>query len=90
MDAPEYTIDLPDSTGTVLCLAARTLGVGSTGCGPRPLDQYIVWSEPATFSYVLRLLPAGKKICRRWAGSRRRRIASSRCSAGATSRGKSR
>jgi beta-galactosidase len=24
------------------------------------LDQYIVWSEPAAFSYVLRLLPQGK------------------------------
>ena len=57
----EYTIDLPKSTNTVLILAARTLGVGSAGCGPRPLDQYIVWSEPAAFSYALRLLPAGQK-----------------------------
>ena len=55
----EYTIDLPASSSTVLTLAARTLGVGSNGCGPRPLEQYIVWSEPAAFSYVLRLLPAG-------------------------------
>jgi len=57
----EYTVDLPASTSTVLTLAARTLGVGSNGCGPRPLDQYIVWSDPTTFSYVLRLLPAGQK-----------------------------
>jgi beta-galactosidase len=57
----EYSIDLPPSSNTVLTLAARTLGAGSAGCGPRPLDQYIVWSEPATFSYVLRLLPAGQK-----------------------------
>jgi beta-galactosidase len=57
----EYTIDLPGSTNTVLVLAARTLGVGSNGCGPRPLDPYIVWSEPAAFSYVLRLLPSGQK-----------------------------
>jgi len=57
----EYSVDLPASTSTVLCLASRTLGVGSNGCGPRPLDQYIVWSEPATFSYVLRLVPAGQK-----------------------------
>jgi hypothetical protein len=56
----EYTVDLPKSTNTVLILAARTLGVGSAGCGPRPLDQYIVWSEPAEFSYVLRMLPAGQ------------------------------
>jgi beta-galactosidase len=57
----EYTIDLPGSTNTVLILGARTLGVGSNGCGPRPLDPYIVWSEPAAFSYVLRLLPSGQK-----------------------------
>jgi len=57
----EYSVDLPASTSTVLCLAARTLGVGSNGCGPRPLDQYIVWSDPTTFSYVLRLMPAGQK-----------------------------
>jgi beta-galactosidase len=57
----EYTVDLPKSTNTVLILAARTLGVGSAGCGPRPLDQYIVWSEAAQFSYVLRVLPAGQK-----------------------------
>jgi beta-galactosidase len=50
----EYAVDLPPSESTVLTLAARTLGVGSNGCGPRPLDPYIVWSEPATFSYVLR------------------------------------
>jgi beta-galactosidase len=43
-----------------LVVAAKTLGVGSNGCGPRPLDQYIVWSDPATFSYVLRLLPTGQ------------------------------
>jgi beta-galactosidase len=56
----EYTVDLPESTNSVLILAARTLGVGSNGCGPRPLDPYIVWSEPAAFSYVLRLLPSGQ------------------------------
>jgi len=60
MTPVEYTIDLPASTSTVLCLSSKTLGVGSNGCGPRPLDQYIVWSEPASFSYILRLLPAGQ------------------------------
>jgi beta-galactosidase len=57
----EYKIDLPASQATVLCLSAKTLGVGSNGCGPRPLEQYIVWSQPARFSYVLRLLPVGQK-----------------------------
>ena len=59
MDPVEYTIDLPPSKASVLVLGARTTGVGSNGCGPRPADEYIVWSQPATFSYVLRLLPAG-------------------------------
>ena len=53
----EYTVDLPKSASTVVTIAARTLGVGSNGCGPRPLDPAIVWSDPATFSYILRLIP---------------------------------
>jgi len=59
----EYRVDLPASESTVLVLASRTLGVGSSACGPRPLDNYIVWSDPAAFSYALRLLPAnGKRL----------------------------
>jgi beta-galactosidase len=61
MTPVEYKIDLPASKATVFCLSAKTLGVGSNGCGPRPLEKYIVWSEPARFSYVLRLLPAGQQ-----------------------------
>ncbi len=59
METPEYRIDLPPSSATVLCLASKTLGVGSAGCGPRPLPQYLVNSADATaFSYGLRLLPS--------------------------------
>ena len=61
MTPVEYKIDLPASEATVLCLSVRTLGVGSNGCGPRPLEKYLVWSGPAKFSYVLRLLPAGQE-----------------------------
>ena len=61
MTPVEYTIDLPPSNATVWCLSARTLGAGSAGCGPKPLDNYIVWSDNAQFSYILRLLPAGTK-----------------------------
>jgi beta-galactosidase len=61
MEKPEYTIDLPESSATVLCVNAKTLGVGSASCGPKPLDQYIVWSDADHFSYVLRVLPAGEK-----------------------------
>ena len=61
MTSVEYKIDLPASAATVLCLSAKTLGVGSNGCGPRPLEKYIVWSQSASFSYLLRLLPVGQK-----------------------------
>ena len=59
LDKPAHAVDLPPSTSTVVTLDVRTLGVGSNSCGPRPLPQYVVWSEPTDFSYVLRLLPAG-------------------------------
>ncbi len=59
LDGPAHSVDLPPSTSTVVTLDTRTLGVGSNSCGPRPLAQYMVWSEPTEFAYVLRLLPAG-------------------------------
>jgi beta-galactosidase len=56
MEHVEYRIDLPKSKSTVLCISHKTLGVGSNGCGPRPLDPYKVFAEPATFSYQIQLL----------------------------------
>jgi beta-galactosidase len=56
MDKVEYRIDLPPVRSTVFCISAKTLGVGTAGCGPRPLPQYIVYAEPANFSYILKLL----------------------------------
>lgn len=56
METPEYAVDLPPSSATVLNLASKTLGVGSASCGPRPLPQYLVNSNATTFSYGLRLL----------------------------------
>jgi beta-galactosidase len=61
LDPVAHSVDLPPSTATVLTLDVRTLGVGSNSCGPKPLPQYVVWSDPAEFSYVLRLLPAGDR-----------------------------
>ena len=61
MTTVQYSVDLPASRSTVLTVARRTQGVGSNGCGPRPLDPYLIWSAPETFSYVLRLLPAGTR-----------------------------
>ncbi|HTI98481.1 MAG TPA: glycoside hydrolase family 2 TIM barrel-domain containing protein [Dongiaceae bacterium] len=62
MTPVEYSIDLPPSTNTVLVVAAHTLGVGSYGCGPRPLEPYMVRAEPVTFSYRLRLLPTAANL----------------------------
>ncbi|MGC4044881.1 MAG: glycoside hydrolase family 2 TIM barrel-domain containing protein [Armatimonas sp.] len=57
MEEPEYSVDLPPSDATVLCLASKTLGVGSASCGPRPLPPYLVHSNATAFSYGMRLLP---------------------------------
>ena len=60
LEQTEYRIDLPSSGSTVLCISARTLGVGSNSCGPRPLGPYVVHAVPATFSYKLQLKPVKK------------------------------
>ena len=51
----EYKVDLPASKGTVLCVSHKTLGVGSNGCGPRPLEPYKVYAKPTAFSYQIQL-----------------------------------
>ncbi|WP_078348505.1 glycoside hydrolase family 2 TIM barrel-domain containing protein [Mucilaginibacter pedocola] len=55
MTPVEYKIDLPKSKGTVLCISSKTLGVGSNGCGPRPLEPYMVHAAATTFCYQLQL-----------------------------------
>ena len=55
MENVEYKIDLPKSKGTVLCVSQKTLGVGSNGCGPRPLEPYVVYAKPTAFSYQIQL-----------------------------------
>jgi beta-galactosidase len=57
----EYRIDLPQVSATAFILAAKTLGVGSASCGPQPADSCRVMSDPAAFSYILRLLPKETK-----------------------------
>lgn len=52
----EYKIDLPESKATVFYLSAKTLGVGSAGCGPRPLEKYQIWSDNDKFSYTIKLM----------------------------------
>ncbi len=60
LDAAEYAVDLPESNATVLCLSARTLGVGSRSCGPGPMPYATVNSDPIAFRYILRLLRPGE------------------------------
>lgn len=55
LEKPEYKIDLPQSSATVLCISHKTLGAGSAGCGPKPLDQYLVYAEPTSFSYTFKI-----------------------------------
>ena len=55
MEPVEYREDLPKSKGTVLCISHQTLGVGSYGCGPKPLEQYLVHAKPTTFKYQIQL-----------------------------------
>ncbi|HLP73962.1 MAG TPA: glycoside hydrolase family 2 TIM barrel-domain containing protein [Bacteroidales bacterium] len=56
LDKVEYRVDLPKVNKTVFCISHQTLGVGTAGCGPRPLPQYTVYAIPTTFSYTLKLL----------------------------------
>ncbi|TCC99497.1 glycoside hydrolase family 2 TIM barrel-domain containing protein [Pedobacter hiemivivus] len=56
MEDVAYRIDLPQSKGTVLCVSYKTLGVGSWGCGPKPLGPYMLYAKPASFNYELNLL----------------------------------
>jgi beta-galactosidase len=55
MENVEYRIDLPKSSATVLCVDARTLGVGSNSCGPTPLASCTPFSEPQKFSYIINI-----------------------------------
>lgn len=55
MEPVEYKIDLPKSKGTVLSISHKTLGVGSWGCGPKPLEPYLVYATPTSFSYQIQL-----------------------------------
>ena len=60
LDKTEYRIDLPKSNSTVFCISHLTLGVGTAGCGPRPLPQYTVYAAPTSFTYKLQLFDEKK------------------------------
>ncbi len=60
IDRASYAKDLSPSASTVLCLAAKTLGVGSAGCGPSPFNAYRIYSDPAVFAFRLTPLAGGE------------------------------
>lgn len=60
MDKTEYRIDLPESNKTVFCVSHLTMGVGSNGCGPRPLKQYQVFAKQTSFSFEMQLISAAE------------------------------
>ena len=55
MEDVPYRTFLPERTATALILGAKTLGVGSASCGPRPEPNCRVDTTPMAFSYVLSL-----------------------------------
>ncbi len=55
LEKADYAKDLPSSSATVLCLAAKTLGVGTASCGPSTFEPYRIYAEPTVFS--LRVVP---------------------------------
>ncbi len=56
LEKPEYKIDLPQSSSTVLCISHKTLGAGTGGCGPKPLEQFRVYAAPTSFNYTIKIL----------------------------------
>ena len=59
LDKAAYAKDLPASSSTVLCLAAKTLGVGTASCGPSTFAAYRVYAEPTVFAFRLTPLHGG-------------------------------
>ena len=62
LEKADYAKDLPSSSATVLCLAAKTLGVGSSSCGPQTFAAYRIYAEPTVFSFRLTPLPGGAAV----------------------------
>lgn len=54
LDRAQHTWELEPGGTTVLSLDHRVAGLGSSICGPRPLDQYLVPPTPVSFTVHLR------------------------------------
>jgi beta-galactosidase len=57
--AATHPPDLGPGLTTVLSLDHRVAGLGSSVCGPKPLERYLVPPERFRFTVHLRAVPAG-------------------------------
>jgi hypothetical protein len=57
--AARHTFELAPRATTVLSLDHRVAGLGSSICGPKPLDQYLIPAVPVAFTIRFRAVPAG-------------------------------
>src|SRR5699024_11105380 len=54
LNAAKHTVDLEPGATTVLSLDHRVAGLGSSICGPRPMEKYLVPAEEFRFTIGLR------------------------------------
>ncbi|HWV24759.1 MAG TPA: glycoside hydrolase family 2 TIM barrel-domain containing protein [Thermomicrobiales bacterium] len=59
LDRAKHTYELEPGPTTVLSLDHRVAGLGSSICGPKPIDQYLVPAQDVSFTIHLRPVPAG-------------------------------
>jgi len=57
LDAAKHTYDLTPRGETIVNLDRLHVGLGSSICGPRPMDQYLI--PPQDVTYTVRLRPIG-------------------------------
>ncbi|HVL22951.1 MAG TPA: glycoside hydrolase family 2 TIM barrel-domain containing protein [Thermomicrobiales bacterium] len=57
-----HTYELEPGPTTVLSLDHQVAGLGSSICGPRPMDQYLIPAGPVSFTINLRPVAAGTTV----------------------------
>ncbi len=61
LDDAAHSWQMTPGATTVLSLDHKVAGLGSSICGPMPLEEYLVPVEPYTFTVRLRPVPAGTR-----------------------------
>jgi hypothetical protein len=59
LDDATHSWQMMPGTTTVLSLDHRVAGLGSSICGPKPMEQYLLRPEAFTFTIRLRPVAAG-------------------------------